>query len=1342
MAQLDWSVFEGLPGAQTSNWELLCRELVRRNYEQFGVLHSLAQQAGIEFHLELDSPCSLGKASKHWGWQCKWYGIPTGRPIGVTRRRQIEDAIRKSEKYSPSLTDWVLWTRHSLTPKDQEWFNGIQSKFKLRQWNKENVAGLLVGEAEILKATYFGRLVLTDNSFKSMHEEAVAPVRQRWEPKLHVEVEAEQELKAAIAAPNTWPEISEAIQRVKLLAQTTRQDLEGNEQPLANQIIECLEAQSKHLEDILAAFGTDEFVGIRNIASNTVTPSFSRHSVLKLAGELRKLNHVGSLSVSNANWEMGNYFTLVRQIQDVLKQKLFAVVGDAGFGKTHLAADLTQPNSPPMGVLILGKYLSKNGTLDDLTKRISFGGEGIDQLLQAVDAAGARMGRRIPIVIDGLNESENPSDWKELLSTLLVKLEQTEHCVCIVTLRSAVAKQTLPEKTKTYYLHGFEYDAAEALNKYFEFFKIDATDAQLPLEQLQSPLFLRLFCQSINPERKKVVGVERIPGSLTAVFEEYRKGVVSRAAEKLGMAEQDVESSLVNLAMELWEKDARSMEFDRMRELVGDEPRAWQTSLARHLEEEGVLSREPYPRQRLPSVGALQQGNQVSAILYDAFAGFLIADAILQQEGISNFKKWVIEHSEKLEPRSRISHPFSEDVLSAFVGLTPQRHREQFWRLATSPVKEIALAEVTKLEVERIDDGTVLEFEKHCIKQAGPFHSQILTKLYSIRAAAGNPLNAEFLHGLLGKMAVAQRDIWWTDWLRFNSKNISIDLDNLASRWSKAPTRKQSDFLLAKWVLWNLTSNVPSLRDSATRSLYWFGMGSPDKLFEMATESLSFQDPYVSERAFAACYGVLMGRQITINELRKPLQDFLIAIDTCLLGPNATDPSNHWRLRFYVREIVKFAKCFFPEDLASFKFSSQSFGSSSYLTHDKVKEKFNGMLPMDFENDEIGRLFPDRRKYDDTHEGFSDALTEIKGRIRSLGWQHSTFAEIDKRIYDAESRRRNSPEVVDTYSLKYAKIAVQETAGLLSNLDLKVFVRKGVGPYPMVDIDPSFPEEPSPLPLETLSWSDPSTKDNKAWLGSGKVNVPDDLLRIVKLDDEEGPWLAVDGYLKTEDKILDRRVFGFIRGILIPKKQVAEAMSLLGSAEYLGNMYVPECPSDYYTYAGEIPWSENFANSEDYAQDHEEYLGEIGNQFGNGIQVEVLCHRYSWEDYHSSINRAGGYAVPSKTFSQKMKLRAGASCFDQFDEQNRLACIAYSPPEHFNESGNMLYLREDLLLKYMADTGKQLVWVVWGERNLANSNYPRPSWCQAVFQRYQHIWRRVETHERLSQPKRRARKHK
>ena len=43
--------------------------------------------------------------------------------------------------------------------------------------------------------------------------------------------------------------------------------------------------------------------------------------------------------------------------------------------------------------------------------------------MAAVDAAAQRQNTKLPIVIDGLNEAEDPRDWKDLLSSLAVTLK-------------------------------------------------------------------------------------------------------------------------------------------------------------------------------------------------------------------------------------------------------------------------------------------------------------------------------------------------------------------------------------------------------------------------------------------------------------------------------------------------------------------------------------------------------------------------------------------------------------------------------------------------------------------------------------------------------------------------------------------------------------------------------------------------------------------------------------------------------------------------------------------------------------------------------------------------------
>src|SRR5437868_4907683 len=124
-------MFAGLPGAAETNFEMLCRALMRRHYGRFGDFNALANQPGVEFHLRLHTACPLGEAGRWYGWQCRWYSLASGRAIGATRRRKIEEAIATTEAELPGLTDWVLWTRHPLTKGDQDWFHGLPTQMRL-----------------------------------------------------------------------------------------------------------------------------------------------------------------------------------------------------------------------------------------------------------------------------------------------------------------------------------------------------------------------------------------------------------------------------------------------------------------------------------------------------------------------------------------------------------------------------------------------------------------------------------------------------------------------------------------------------------------------------------------------------------------------------------------------------------------------------------------------------------------------------------------------------------------------------------------------------------------------------------------------------------------------------------------------------------------------------------------------------------------------------------------------------------------------------------------------------------------------------------------------------------
>lgn len=111
---------------------------------------------------------------------------------------KIKEALDVSARAIPGLTDWVLWTRRPLTKGDQDWFTNLKVGFRLHQWTADDVEHHLCGEAELLRGTYFGELVLTPSLLRERHEESVAPIKIRWQPAVHRPVDAERALRAML----------------------------------------------------------------------------------------------------------------------------------------------------------------------------------------------------------------------------------------------------------------------------------------------------------------------------------------------------------------------------------------------------------------------------------------------------------------------------------------------------------------------------------------------------------------------------------------------------------------------------------------------------------------------------------------------------------------------------------------------------------------------------------------------------------------------------------------------------------------------------------------------------------------------------------------------------------------------------------------------------------------------------------------------------------------------------------------------------------------------------------------------------------------------------------------
>ena len=117
---------------------------------------------------------------------------------------------------------------------------------------------------------------------------------------------------------------------------------------------------------------------------------------------------------------------------------------------------------------------------------------------------------------------------------------------------------------------------------------------------------------------------------------------------------------------------------------------------------------------------------------------------------------------------------------------------------------------------------------------------------------------------------------------------------------------------------------------------------------------------------------------------------------------------------------------------------------------------------------------------------------------------------------------------------------------------------------PDADIDPSFPE-PARIwqpPLPDIFTGTPA--EPRTWIASGPVPDYQRLLCLEVVEGQKGPWVLLDGFIEQSSANDDRRVFTFLRGLLIEHEKVGDLLAAFEEIDYPGNMAIPEPEEDYY----------------------------------------------------------------------------------------------------------------------------------------------------------------------------------
>jgi hypothetical protein len=295
-------------------------------------------------------------------------------------------------------------------------------------------------------------------------------------------------------------------------------------------------------------------------------------------------------------------------------------------------------------------------------------------------------------------------------------------------------------------------------------------------------------------------------------------------------------------------------------------------------------------------------------------------------------------------------------------------------------------------------------------------------------------------------------------------------------------------------------------------------------------------------------------------------------------------------------------------------------------------------------------------------------------------------------------------------------------------------------------VDPSFPKRPPqwtpPIPDLFGNWGG----DTDAWVGGGFTPSWNSLLVVPEINGHPGEWVLVEGFVRSHDVGTDRELFAFLRGMFVARKDVQTLRSKFLAIEYPGNSAIPEAETETYLYAGEAGRRQNYARrlrqrdgtyrrqtvgafdsyervymkrntpaqtrtielvSSDGAESNRLIMRLLEPTYEMqrvpGIRIELPYIHFGWDSYHSTQNEFSGFDLPAPKLIQRLGLASKNREIDFYD-------AAGNPGSLYREAGDgwqgnrhsLLYVRADLLRRYLTETRQVLVWCNWGEREWLN----------------------------------------
>lgn len=1230
---VNWNKLQPYQATKSKSFEQLCYQLAVRELgkmARFTPIDDSGGGDGVEFY------CTFPDG-REWGWQAKFYEGSV-RLNESNRKAAISGSLTRALEEHPDMTRWILCLPMDFTPLERKWFEGTLltsvpagRTLEIVPWNESDIHAKLnelVNNG--LKQAFFNEMELDREWFEARFINGFSIIKNKYDEHLYV---PNEEFEYWYLNPvlcndgfrdriSMYPKLLQNNfhkykQPEKIYSSTEWKSVADAYRQTAKEISERIAEFMPILSERYDQLSANSVNQYRHTDHDAFIEEISKQeegnigrvqafhaAQRKKEEEKQKDNDKNKYNKSDdfvlKLYDQHRSFTkLIEEIRYFIRDSAIPAVrfvshylGGAGTGKTNFCVAIAKEylrNGYPFVFIPAIKLNAASAltdqilTLLDIKSSYSFG-----DLLDCLNALGVIHNIRVPIILDGLNESLNHhGGLNERLALDLPGIEEDinrrTNLVLITTCRPSykkvIWKDARDDDRKFASIYGFTHieDKRKLVRTYFNHYLIQADLSFLSLNQFSVPLYLKMYCEATNPQKLTLVQVTLGYDSVYHVLDQYIAMCDARIYERCLKAGKPPSNENKNLATTTLNKIANRLLTTPQRGLLFDEVLGiadpggidnYNVSVTKALLDEELLF-----------VRDWADGKVYIHLTYDMLSGYLMGKALIEiYPDVHAFlhseeiQKYVGEDYERL-------HPLHEDIMSSFYSLCPIL-KGIFIHDEIMDIKDIAPELFNELFVRSIQTTLLLSpvyIPSEQVTRISELADRDLKNLVKLISSAeevffvtDHPFNFKFWKEKLSNLAMNNRDVSWSEYLRGREDDfltqIVFELEQLLTTHTLSDRQLGKVSLVVDYLMWSLTATHRTHTQKASDCLYQFGLQKPDLFFEAYKTCFKIDDPTVHEQLSMIAYNIVV--QLCKGEYdqdRDTLSDLAEFLVNNLLTPDGTFVTSHLIIIGYAKAIVdvirrRFAGIDLDYDRTALLGISE-WGESEDLNDTQYS---NGNLLIDyyFHKEKMLYLDHDGSEYNHTPQYLS-VLARLRWRAYGLGYRFDLFSQIDQQIAN-DYRNRNGKNTIERYAGKYIGVAYLEYAGYLQQRGrLKSFGDDGNLRGFSLSFDPSkteadgseeenAPREPDTIgKIVTWSYLDPNTSYAK--FASSK-SVPD-VSRFLTTDsanEKLGDWVLLNGLVHQHSRELTRQIFFKMDAVFVPAENAKEIYKSFNKQTKLG----------------------------------------------------------------------------------------------------------------------------------------------------------------------------------------------